>query len=118
MSYKDRNIDRKRARRNSPKHESLFQDTETGLLKEKNRARELRNSAWWKSRIANGECYYCGKVFKPSELTMDHKIPLSRGGTSEKINIVPACKDCNNKKKYMLPTEWEEYMDNIKNNKI
>lgn len=117
MSYKDRNIDRKKARRSSPKHE-LFQDAETGLAIEKNKARELRNSPWWKNKISEGICYYCGKKLPPNELTMDHKIPLARGGKSEKINLVPACKECNNRKKYMLPTEWDEYMDNIKNGKI
>ncbi len=50
----------------------------------------------------------------PRELTMDHKIPLGRGGTSEKINIVAACKECNNKKKNLLPTEWDEYMKTLK----
>ena len=40
-----------------------------------------------------GVCYYCGRRVKPEELTMDHKIPLSRGGTSDRSNIVPACKD-------------------------
>jgi 5-methylcytosine-specific restriction endonuclease McrA len=118
MSYKDRHIDRKRARRSSPKNELFHHDAETELAIEKSKARELRNSPWWKNKIAAGECYYCGKIISPSDLTMDHKIPLARGGKSEKINLVPACKECNNKKKYMLPTEWEEYMDNIKNNRI
>ncbi|PIX89335.1 MAG: HNH endonuclease, partial [Nitrospirae bacterium CG_4_10_14_3_um_filter_44_29] len=27
---------------------------------------------------------------------------------------VPACKECNTKKKHMLPIEWEEYMEKIK----
>ena len=45
---------------------------------------------------------------------MDHKIPLSRGGTSDRINIVPACKECNTKKKYLLPWEWEEYLKTLK----
>jgi len=44
---------------------------------------------------------------------MDHIIPLSRGGTSERFNIVPACKECNNRKKYLLPTEWDEYLNSI-----
>jgi 5-methylcytosine-specific restriction protein A len=44
---------------------------------------------------------------------MDHKIPLSRGGSSERMNIVSACKECNNKKKFLLPTEWEEFMNTI-----
>jgi 5-methylcytosine-specific restriction protein A len=26
---------------------------------------------------------------------------------------VPACKDCNNKKKYLLPIEWEEYLKTL-----
>ena len=82
---------------------------------EKKKARELRNSSWWKKKISTGECHYCGTRHKPSDLTMDHKIPISRGGTSEKYNLVPACKECNNKKKHLLPVEWEEYMNRIKN---
>ncbi len=44
---------------------------------------------------------------------MDHLVPLGRGGKSVKGNLVPACKDCNNKKKIMLPLEWDEYMGTI-----
>ncbi|MBW2143871.1 MAG: HNH endonuclease, partial [Deltaproteobacteria bacterium] len=44
------------------------------------------------------------------QLTMDHVVPLSRGGKSRKGNIVAACKECNTKKKYLLPVEWEEYL--------
>lgn len=84
------------------------------ILREKQKARELRKTPWWKKKLAEGICYYCGKTVPPDELTMDHKIPLSRGGMSEKINIVACCKECNNKKKYLLPTEWEEYMNQIK----
>ena len=84
------------------------------ISREKQKARELRHSPWWKKKISEGVCYYCGRKFPPAELTMDHKIPLSRGGFSEKINIVPCCKECNNKKTYLLPTEWEEYMNELK----
>ena len=83
------------------------------ITKEKQKARELKNSAWWKKKTSVGICYYCGGKFLPAELTMDHKIPLSRGGFSEKINIVPCCKECNNKKKYLMPVEWDEYMKNL-----
>lgn len=84
------------------------------VSKEKQKARDLRKSSWWKNKIAKGTCYYCGETFPPDELTMDHKIPLSRGGLSEKINLVPACKECNNNKKYLLPVEWEEYLTRLK----
>jgi 5-methylcytosine-specific restriction enzyme A len=85
------------------------------LNREKNRARELRNTAWWRKKKSSGVCHYCARRFTPAELTMDHLIPLSRGGRSERHNIVPACKECNNKKKHMLASEWQEYLDLIKN---
>lgn len=84
------------------------------ITHEKNKARDLRHTSWWRKKIASGVCHYCGKKHKPEELTMDHVIPLSRGGISERMNIVPACKECNNRKKYLLPSEWEEYLEKIK----
>jgi 5-methylcytosine-specific restriction endonuclease McrA len=77
------------------------------IQREKNRARELRRSEWWKRKRAAGVCFYCQRRFPPEELTMDHLIPLVRGGRSTKGNLVPACKECNSKKKYALPWEWE-----------
>lgn len=96
--------------------DAVFLDLESHVKREKQKARQLRHSPWWKKKVTTGLCYYCGKKFKPSELTMDHLIPLSRGGYSEKINIVPCCKECNTKKNSLLPVEWEEYIQNL--NKI
>jgi len=84
--------------------------TEQDIKKEKEKARHLRHSAWWMKKIAKGVCYYCNREVGRSNLTMDHLIPLSRGGKSKKGNIVPACKECNNKKKYLLPIEWQDYL--------
>lgn len=84
------------------------------LRKEKAKARIVRQSQWWKRRRSEGLCFYCGRKFPPGELTMDHLVPLIRGGKSSKGNIVPACKECNNKKKYLLPIEWEEYLENLR----
>ncbi len=86
---------------------------EDHIKREKAKARELRASQWWKRKRAAGVCYYCGEKFKPAELTMDHLIPLVRGGRSVQGNLVPACKECNSKKKYLLPTEWEEYLKGL-----
>ena len=69
------------------------------IAKEREKARSLRKTNWWNEKISKGQCYYCGKIFPPKELTMDHVVPLIRGGTSTKNNIVPACKECNNAKK-------------------
>ncbi|HKZ45804.1 MAG TPA: HNH endonuclease, partial [Thermodesulfobacteriota bacterium] len=88
--------------------------TDEDVKREKVKARELRNSQWWKKKRGAGICYYCGKRFRPDELTMDHIVPIIRGGKTTKGNIVPCCKGCNSKKKYMLPMEWEEYMESLK----
>ena len=77
------------------------------LRREKARARELRQSAWWRRRIASATCHYCERHVGGQALTMDHVIPLVRGGRSVRGNLVPACKDCNSKKRSMLPWEWE-----------
>jgi 5-methylcytosine-specific restriction endonuclease McrA len=88
--------------------------TEQEIKKEKQKARELRKTQWWKQKLAEGKCYYCGTDVPPEELTMDHIVPVVRGGRSAKNNLVTACKECNNKKKYSLPMEWEEYLDRLK----
>jgi len=72
---------------------------------ERTRARELRRSQWWKRQRAKGTCHYCGGRFAPQTLTMDHVVPLVRGGRSTKGNVVPACKTCNTGKKHRLA--WE-----------
>ncbi len=84
--------------------------SEETLRRERARARELRKTRWWQQKTAAGICYYCGCKVAFSSLTMDHLIPLARGGRSTKDNLVPSCKACNNKKKTMLPVEWEEYI--------
>jgi len=90
--------------------EPFLEVTEEDERREREKARELRQSRWWKNRIATGICYYCGMKVAPKELTLDHLVPVSRGGKSTKTNCVPACKSCNNKKKNLLPMEWEDYL--------
>lgn len=75
------------------------------VKKEREKARELRNSDWWKNLLAKGECYYCHNKFAAEELTMDHIVPVARGGKSTRGNIVVCCKECNNRKKYLTPAE-------------
>ena len=84
------------------------------VKRERQKARQLRDSQWWKRKVAKGVCGYCGQSAPPGELTMDHIVPLARGGRSTKGNVVPACKTCNNAKKHLLPMEWDQYLNKIK----
>ena len=88
---------------------------EDHIRREKAKARDLRQSQWWKNYRGRGVCHYCKQRFHARDLTMDHVVPLVRGGHTTKNNVVPCCKDCNNKKKYMLPLEWDEYLQNLCN---
>ena len=91
-----------------------FDGVDESIIKqEKNKARQLRKSSWWQRRISAGICYYCGEQVPPKELTMDHLVPLARGGRSNKGNLVASCKECNTRKKIMLPLEWQEYMEKL-----
>lgn len=69
------------------------------IQRERKKAKELKKSAWWKKKRASGICYYCNRKFPVNELTMDHIVPLSKGGKSIKANLVPCCKECNSNKK-------------------
>ena len=75
------------------------------VQRERDKARELRGSSWWKQQIGRGICYHCEKKFSRENLTMDHLIPLSRGGRSTKKNIVVSCKPCNSLKKNLTVAE-------------
>jgi 5-methylcytosine-specific restriction enzyme A len=88
----------------------IIQVPDEEVKKEKEKARALRKTRWWQQRLAKGLCHYCQRRFPASELTMDHIVPLVRGGKTTKGNVAPACKECNNKKKYLLPMEWEDYL--------
>jgi 5-methylcytosine-specific restriction endonuclease McrA len=51
------------------------------------------------------ECQYCGIRCTISNATIDHILPVSRGGRMSWDNIVTACGDCNRKKGSRTPME-------------
>lgn len=56
-------------------------------------------------------CYYCGI---PGKMTVDHLIPISRGGTDDIENIVPACLLCNARKNNKTAEEFFEIINTSK----
>ena len=93
--------------------DNFFDPDEKFIRAERDKARALRKTRWWQRKTAAGTCWYCGRKVGFKNLTMDHVIPLSRGGRSTRDNLVPCCRPCNIKKKNALPVEWQEYMDSL-----
>jgi len=50
-------------------------------------------------------CQYCGRRFPMSELSIDHVVPRSHGGTTIWTNVVCACVKCNVRKGGRTPKE-------------
>ena len=69
----------------------------------------LSERDWWPLRNsvvseADSTCHYCGD--QNDRMCADHVVPLSRGGTNERDNLVCCCIPCNSSKADKLLCEW------------
>lgn len=53
-------------------------------------------------------CYYCGG--QDVALTIDHALPLRRGGAHDQANIIPSCLACNIAKGQRTPAEYADFI--------
>jgi 5-methylcytosine-specific restriction endonuclease McrA len=93
--------------------------THPGTVAARNATRNARKCgvpgefAWqeWQQviKLYGGRCVYCGCT--PDKLTVDHDIPLSRGGSNWLDNVVPACRPCNRAKHAMTGAEYRMWLD-------
>lgn len=64
----------------------------------------------------NWRCFYCdGPVFLvPADsrdlATIDHRVPLARGGSWKRFNLICACRGCNEDKDNMTENEYRLYL--------
>ena len=63
-----------------------------------------------------GLCAYCGKLML--EPTMDHVVPLSKGGSHTYDNIVPACLSCNSRKRASSADSFLRKLLNVPTNPL
>lgn len=56
-----------------------------------------------------GQCTYCADGFVP--MTVDHIVPISRGGTDSRSNLTAACWRCNFEKLDFTPDEWKAWRE-------
>jgi 5-methylcytosine-specific restriction endonuclease McrA len=50
-------------------------------------------------------CAYCGDHYAEADLTVEHIVPVSRGGQHTWTNVVTACRSCNTRKGNRRPEE-------------
>jgi 5-methylcytosine-specific restriction endonuclease McrA len=91
--YREANIDevRKRERENTHRRRALKGSTSPAL-------------AEFMAELITQPCTYCGAT---ENITVDHVIPLSRGGKHEAANLTAACYSCNSSKGAKLLDEWD-----------
>lgn len=61
---------------------------------------------WLGLRKKYPRCAYCNRPLGEGNYSMDHVVPISRGGAHSKDNVLPVCKPCNRAKHTSLLGEW------------
>lgn len=85
------------ARKHNPEKKARYRAALHGL------ATHLSRAEWERVKAAWGyECAYCGSG---GRLEREHVVPISRGGADDCVNVLPACRSCNAKKKARLLEE-------------
>lgn len=77
---------------------------------QRRRARKKQNGVFAISskelkKLYSSPCLYCGSTDK---ITVDHVIPIDKGGAHSIGNLVPACLSCNSSKGTKFITEWHK----------
>lgn len=72
------------------------------------RRREFSGKDWWtvRAQVLKRDLYTCQYCGSKKDLTCDHVVPRTRGGTNHHSNLKTACRSCNSKKGGKLVAEW------------
>lgn len=76
-------------------------------IKHKQFSNRKRRSIYEKTE---GHCYLCGELVRYNFFEVEHKKPLSKGGTDELDNLYCSCRKCNTIKRDIC---YEEFMEKI-----
>jgi 5-methylcytosine-specific restriction endonuclease McrA len=59
------------------------------------------------------QCQSCGKTQLETQLSIDHIIPLARGGQNDISNLQTLCCPCNRQKKHHLDPRFRRYFSDF-----
>jgi 5-methylcytosine-specific restriction endonuclease McrA len=67
------------------------------------KGRVRKRQRWRVAEAQNWRCAHCAAALEPATATLDHVIPLSRGGADDYDNHVAACFSCNQSRANFMP---------------
>lgn len=75
-----------------------------------------RRSLWMQDKDeiykkTNCQCWYCGTKLTPQNRTIDHIIPWAKGGTDHELNLIGACKSCNELKRDSTLEQFRRFLE-------
>ena len=92
-------------KRLNEQHEEIVElKQRTGQSNSARRRRRL-----WKNRLH--ACYFCEVDLTFEEATIDHLTPQSKGGKHDDMNMVLACRSCNESKGRLTEEEFREKLN-------
>lgn len=71
--------------------------------------KETKRSLIWHKTC--GLCWYCGKALQIDTMCIEHRTPVSRGGSHEIHNLLPACRSCNSQKGNKTLEEYRAWLE-------
>lgn len=112
--YRIRHLDALRAKR------KLYEQANPDIIRfhksqheaRKRNAQGICTSEQWreKCRYHGWQCIYCHAQITPESVTIEHRKPLSRGGSNWPANLAPCCRQCNQSKNCKTEPEYRAYI--------
>ena len=81
-----------------------------GKIKRKHYSQTVRKMIY---NNAGGRCELCGKQLLFFDMTLDHRVPLAKGGIDSVENLSCSCVACNTFKGQILPSDFMERITDI-----
>lgn len=77
-------------------------------MKKKSNGGSFTHQEWIELKVQFGcKCALCAKPESEVRLTIDHIIPVSKGGRNDIGNLQPLCQSCNSRKSNRLLDIWQ-----------